>query len=82
MLTCPACFQTMVKIKSDSEASEIMVCKNNRCLKSIFHSDAKCPECDAPPVKILRGSNHYTSYLCENSHEFSEQLKPGHELYK
>jgi len=82
MLTCPACFQMLVKINVDSDESETMVCKNNRCLKSIFHADAKCPDCGAPPAKIMRGSNHYTSYLCENNHEFNEQLKPRPELYQ
>lgn len=72
---CAECGRSMENVEPDPSLPPNWVCKNSRCLSSVWHRDSKCPKCGKPPVEITDGGVGYTSFLCEDGHPFTTTPK-------
>ncbi len=64
------CGRSMVNVSADPGQSE-WECRYTRCLLSIHHLHNRCDTCGSPPAELTAIGCGYSSYLCQNGHEFT-----------
>lgn len=74
---CVGCGRSMENVGKDPKQPPVWVCKNSRCLRSVWHRDTKCSTCGKPPAEITDGGVGFTSFRCEDGHLFTTVPKPG-----
>lgn len=74
MRKCNLCGRSLENDGTDP-TKQHLVCKNAKCLGSVWHQDTRCPICGQPPGEITDGGCGFTAFLCENGHRFTTTPK-------